>query len=100
MGFRVKKASVKIGVAIMPHGMGDDCRALKYLILRQNTIQQIFELRLLSDDLIEQPLCGKRLESDAIANAMPEIEAVANDLSYRVQLKSFRTCSVPALSRR
>jgi len=71
----MKRAPVKIGVIIVPFDMGDDCRALKYLILHQNTIQQSLEFQILpvtDDDIIEKLSCGGPLERDKIEKAMPE----------------------------
>lgn len=65
---------VRIGVVIAPLGTGDDSRALKYLILQQNTVQQSFEFQLIpvsADSLIQQLSHDKKLNRNQIEDAMP-----------------------------
>ena len=66
---------VRIGVMIAPLGTGDDCRALKYLILHQNTLQRSIEFQLLpvtNDGLIQQLSQGEMPNRNEIEDAMPD----------------------------
>ena len=67
---------VRIGVMIAPLGTGDDSRALKYLILHQNTVQRSFEFQLLpvpvpDDRLIRQLAYDRTPNRNEIEDAMP-----------------------------